>query len=140
MTTVYLAQRLGETCHFGVESTARAWAGKNGAVQAIHVNTPPDLRLAPDCGPDCNDCGMLCKQGRRVDEHFAHRLSIALECMLIDPDRNRQHAEETLEDYKAAWETVNPSPPTFMGEPTEPEDYSDCHGPDWRDRETEYLK
>lgn len=60
------------------------------------------------------DC--LIWQGRRVDEHFAHRLSIALECVLIDPDRNRQHAEETLEAYKAAWETVNPSPPTLMGE------------------------
>lgn len=117
MTTVYLAQRLGgETCHFGVESTARAWAGKSGTVQAVHVNTPPDLRLVPDCGQKCNACGMLCKQGRRLDEHFAHRLSIALECMLIDPDRNRQHAEETLEAYKAAWETVNPSPPTLMGE------------------------
>lgn len=73
--------------------------------------------------------GMLCKQGRRVDEHFAHRLSIALECMLIDPDRNRHHAEETLQEYKAAWETVNPSPPTFMGEPvitTPKEDREPC--------------
>ena len=35
---------------------------------------------------------------------------------MIDPDRYRQHAEQTLEAYKAAWETVNPSPPTLMGE------------------------
>ncbi len=114
---VYKAIRFGEACYFGVESTARAWAGKRGTVKAVHINAPPDLRIVKQCGPDCNECGMLCKQGRRIDEHFAHRLSIALECMLIDPERNRQHAEETLESYKAAWETVNPSPPTFMGEP-----------------------
>lgn len=136
---VYKATNItGDTAHFGERSAAVAWA-KSGTVEAVPLK---HLRLVPlvaDCGQACNACGMLCKQGRRIDEHFAHRLSIALECMLIDPDRNRQHAEETLEAYKAAWETVNPSPPTFMGEPVTT-DYSDHHGPDWTDRETEYLK
>lgn len=41
--TVYLATNIyGETCHFGCETTARAWA-KSGTVLPITVRTPPEL-------------------------------------------------------------------------------------------------
>ncbi len=43
--TVFKATRFGETCHFGVESTAKAWAGKSGAVETITVNGRPNLSI-----------------------------------------------------------------------------------------------
>lgn len=32
----------GETCHFGVASAARAWAGRNGTVKEITLHAPPN--------------------------------------------------------------------------------------------------
>lgn len=106
----------GDTAHFGVRSAAKAWA-RSGSVEPVPLK---HLRLVPlgtDCGPDCRQCGMLCKKGRQIDEQFASRLAIDLECMLIDPDRNRAAAEKTLTEYRAAWDAINPGPPTSMGEP-----------------------
>lgn len=39
-TTAY-----GSSCHFGVESAARAWAGTNGTVERIEVREPPVLTV-----------------------------------------------------------------------------------------------
>ncbi len=106
----------GDTAHFGVRSAAKAWA-RSGSVEPVPVK---HLRLVPpgtDCGPDCRQCGMMCKKGRQIDEQFASRLAIDLECMLIDPDRNRSAAEKTLTEYRAAWDAINPGPATSMGEP-----------------------
>lgn len=72
--------------------------------------------MCPACGPDCN-CGMLCKRASAIDEHYASRLAFALECMLVDPHGHWNEAAALLDEYKAEWEKVNPSPPTFMGEP-----------------------
>lgn len=41
-TTAY-----GSTCHFGVESAARAWAGTNGTVERIELRNPPVLTVVP---------------------------------------------------------------------------------------------
>ena len=41
-----------------------------------------------------------------------------LECMIVDSHGHWNAACELLDEYKAAWERINPSPPTFMGEPT----------------------
>lgn len=143
-----------ETAHFGIRSAAKAWA-KSGSVEPVQLK---HLRLVPtgtDCGPDCRQCGMMCRKARQIDEDFAHRLALEIECLLIDPERNRAAAEKTLAAYRAAWDSINQGPATSMGEPiasSEPlanpsktsgspiEDYSDCHGPDWRDRDGEYLK
>jgi hypothetical protein len=40
-----------------------------------------------------------------------------LECMAVDPHGHFDAACKLLDEYKGEWEKVNPSPPTFMGEP-----------------------
>ncbi|MGN6704406.1 MAG: hypothetical protein ACTHKB_15760, partial [Burkholderiaceae bacterium] len=56
-----------------------------------------------------------------IDDRYAGRLALLLECMLIDPHGYWSEAAALLDEYKAEWERVNPSPPLFMGEPMPPE-------------------
>jgi hypothetical protein len=60
---------------------------------------------------------MLCKRCAEIDQQFAGRLAFMLECMLVDSHGHWNAAASLLDQYKAEWEKVNPSPPTFMGEP-----------------------
>ncbi|WP_303678236.1 hypothetical protein [Ralstonia mannitolilytica] len=76
--------------------------------------------MYPKCGPDCN-CGMLCKRASAIDEHFAGSLAFMLECAILDPHGYFDAACALLDEYKAEREKINPSPPTFMGEPMPPE-------------------
>lgn len=73
--------------------------------------------LYPNCGTECTQCTLLCKRADAIDSAFAPRLAFALECVLIDPHGHWDQAALLLDQYKAEWEKVNPSPPTFMGEP-----------------------
>ena len=52
-----------------------------------------------------------------IDARFGGRLALILECVILDPHGHFELACQLLEEYKAEWEKVNPSPPTFMGEP-----------------------
>ena len=52
-----------------------------------------------------------------IDARFCGRLALILECVILDPHGHFDLACHLLEEYKAEWEKVNPSPPTFMGEP-----------------------
>ncbi len=127
IVTVYRAHRNGETCHFGNATTARAWAGQCGRVEEVEIKGRPELAVVKgcdpfaDCGPDCNVCGMMCRRGQDIDDRYASRLAFLLECMLVDPHGHWNEAAALLDAYKAEWEKVNPSPPTFMGEPMPPE-------------------
>lgn len=56
-------------------------------------------------------------RGREIDERYASRLAFMLECAIIDPHGHFYAACKLLDEYKDEWEKVNPSPPTFMGEP-----------------------
>lgn len=67
------------------------------------------------------DPDALARKGCAIDEQYAHKLALELECMLIDPDRNWDSAAKVLDAYKQDWDEVNPRPPTFMGEPVPPE-------------------
>ncbi|WP_104565633.1 hypothetical protein [Ralstonia mannitolilytica] len=71
--------------------------------------------MYPKCGPDCN-CGNLCQRAYAIDAHYAGKLAFMLECMTWDADGNFDNACALLEEYKAEWDKVNPTP-TFMGEP-----------------------
>lgn len=77
--------------------------------------------MYPKCGSDCNQCGLNCKRAMAIDAHFAGRLAIMLECVILDPHGHFTDACVLLDEYKTEWEKVNPSPPTFMGEPMPPE-------------------
>ena len=52
-----------------------------------------------------------------IDARFGGRLALILECVILDPHGHFDLACQLLEEYKAEWEKVNPSPPTSMGEP-----------------------
>lgn len=56
-----------------------------------------------------------------LDSAFASRLAFMLECMLVDSQGHWNEAAKLLDEYKAEWEKLNPSPPTFMGEPMPPD-------------------
>lgn len=52
-----------------------------------------------------------------IDDRYAGRLAFMLECLIVDYHGHWDAACKLLDEYKAEWEKVNPSPPTFMGEP-----------------------
>lgn len=57
---------------------------------------------------------------RNIDDRFCGRLALMLECVILDLPGHFEMACRLLDEYKAEWEKVNPSPPTFMGEPMPP--------------------
>jgi hypothetical protein len=54
---------------------------------------------------------------RDIDARYASRLAFMLECMVVDSHGHWNESVKLLDEYKAACERINPSPPTFMGEP-----------------------
>lgn len=76
-----------------------------------------------------------------VADQYAHRMAMHLECILLDYSGQwYDEAIETLGRYRADMNAIHERlSPTHMGEPVI-EDRSDCHGPDWTDRDGEYLK
>jgi hypothetical protein len=54
---------------------------------------------------------------RGIDDRFGGRMALMLECAILNPNGFFDEACRLLDEYKAEWEKVNPSPPTFMGEP-----------------------
>jgi len=98
---------------------------------------------------------------REVAEEHAHGLALELECVLHDySGKWYDSAMNRLSAYRDAMNAIHErESPTYMGEPvlpttehssavaapnqdreSAPKDYSDCHGPDWTDRDGEYLK
>lgn len=73
--------------------------------------------MFPNCGPNCTRCSMLCQRADAIDSTYASKLAFMLECLIVDHHGHWQQACDLLDAYKAEWEKVNPSPPTFMGEP-----------------------
>lgn len=77
--------------------------------------------MYPNCGTDCTSCGMLCKRADLIDSTYASKLAFMMECLIVDYHGHWQAACNLLDEYKSEWEKINPSPPTFMGEPIPPE-------------------
>ena len=73
--------------------------------------------MYPNCGPDCTACGMLCKRAGVIESTYASKLAFMMECLIVDYHGHWQAACDLLDEYKREWEKINPSPPTFMGEP-----------------------
>ena len=71
----------------------------------------------PNCGPDCTQCGALCKRADMIDSTYASKLAFMMECLIVDHNGNWQAACDLLDQYKSEWAKINPPPPTFMGEP-----------------------
>lgn len=116
--TVFRAtNHYGENCHFGVASAARAWAGKRGKVERIDLPARQRFTAITRCTGDVR----ADVRARRIEEEYAGKLALMLECMLIDSTRNWNDAAELLSEYKAAWEEINPMPNVFLGEPMPPE-------------------
>lgn len=52
-------------------------------------------------------------RGRAIDERFAPRLALMLEAMLLSPDKCWNEAAALCDEYRAAWDKLNPSPSPF---------------------------
>ena len=52
-----------------------------------------------------------------IDDRYAGRLAIMLECTLLDHTGTFNEACRLLDEYRAEWDRVNPQPSLFMGEP-----------------------
>jgi hypothetical protein len=59
----------------------------------------------------------LVLSARGIDDRFGGRMALMLECAILNPNGFFEKACRLLDEYKAEWDKVNPSPPTFMGEP-----------------------
>lgn len=117
--TVYRVTFLdGSSCHYGVASLANAAAGKTGRVEEITVKGPPDLRV---CTGDISHDVRADVRANDIDDRYAGRLAIMLECMLIDSHGFWNEAASLLDEYKSEWNKSHPQPPTFMGEPMPPD-------------------
>lgn len=57
------------------------------------------------------------QRAQAIDSEYASRLAFMLECLIVDYHGHWEAACKLLDEYKAEWEKINPSPPTFMGEP-----------------------
>jgi hypothetical protein len=94
-------------------SLVHGWFGEPPPEGTLLYTAPPRLDQCPGCGV----CEMLCKRGQEIDERYASRLAFLLECMLVDSHGHWNEAANLLDEYKSEWQKLNPSPPTFMGEP-----------------------
>ena len=49
-------------------------------------------------------------RGRSIDERYAPRLALMLECMLLNPDKCWDEAAALCDAYRTEWDKLNPSP------------------------------
>ena len=90
---------------------ARAVLAKWGSPQA--VREPYRGHRSKDSASVTLDADTLARKGQWIDEQYAHKLALELECMLIDPERYWDSAAKMLDEYKSAWNEINPSPSPF---------------------------
>ncbi len=102
--TVYRAYRLGHVCHFGERSVAKAWAGRNGYVEAIEF---PDTLDSDPVDQIERDDSLV---AREIECAVAGRMALMLELMLLDPVKHWDECAELLGEYRAAWDEINPMP------------------------------
>lgn len=55
----------------------------------------------------------LQQQAWNIDNKYASLLALTLECMILDPERWHDDAVRVLDEYRAAWNELNPSPSPF---------------------------
>ena len=48
-----------------------------------------------------------------IDSKYASLLALTLECMILDPRRWHDDAVKVLDQYRAEWDKLNPSPSPF---------------------------
>ena len=55
----------------------------------------------------------LQQQAWTIDNKYASLLALTLERMILDPQRWHDDAVRVLDEYRAAWDKLNPSPSPF---------------------------
>lgn len=55
----------------------------------------------------------LAEHGQEIDQRYAPRLAMLLECMLLNPQLWHDDAAQLLDKYRAEWNELNPSPSPF---------------------------
>lgn len=55
----------------------------------------------------------LQQEAWNIDSKYASLLALTLECMILDPRRWHDDAVKVLDQYRAEWDKLNPSPSPF---------------------------
>ena len=55
----------------------------------------------------------LQQEAWNIDTQYASLLALMLECMILDPRRWHDDAVKVLDQYRAEWDKLNPSPSPF---------------------------
>lgn len=55
----------------------------------------------------------LQQEAWNIDTQYASVLALMLECMILDPRRWHDDAVKVLDQYRAEWDKLNPSPSPF---------------------------
>ena len=55
----------------------------------------------------------LQQEAWNIDSKYASLLALTLECMILDPRRWHDDAVNVLDQYRAEWNKLNPSPSPF---------------------------
>jgi hypothetical protein len=111
----------------GIPDASGAWVRYEDHVAAL-ASTPGAARsseasttAASEVDDQLMSGDSQASKGREIDENYAQKLALELECMLFDPNKWGDSAAKTLDEYKTAWNEINPGHPTLMGEPVTPD-------------------
>ena len=64
-------------------------------------------------GQDQQEAYRLQQEAWNIDSKYASLLALTLECMILDPQRWHDDAVKVLDQYRAEWDKLNPSPSPF---------------------------
>ena len=62
---------------------------------------------------DKEEARRLQQEALSIDSRYASLLALTLECMILDPRRWHDDAVKVLDQYRAEWDKLNPSPSPF---------------------------
>ena len=62
---------------------------------------------------DRQEARRLQQEAWNIDSKYARLLALTLECMILDPQRWHDDAVKVLNQYRAEWDKLNPSPSPF---------------------------
>ena len=117
----------GDKYRYGKPQQRQAWTAQSG-----------ELDTAITAGRAALEGAELAEPMIEVADRYAHRLALELECVLADRPGYYDKAMQVLGEYRSAMNAIHERhSPTFMGEPLI---HADHHGPDWTQRDGEYLK
>ena len=83
----------------------------------VIANNPPQSWMSYqegyEAGKQAESAYRLQQEAWNIDSKYASLLALTLECMILDPRRWHDDAVNVLDQYRAEWNKLNPSPSPF---------------------------